>query len=442
MSGFELPQDFVLRMKDMLGSEYDEFEKAFTQGEEHCGLRVNTLKTGAREKISAKLGGFDEIPWCTDGCYTNKNILSGKHAYHAAGLFYFQEPSAMAVVPAANIESGAWVLDLCAAPGGKSTQAAAALRGTGLLVANEIIPSRAKILSENIERMGIKNAVVTNESPDKLRKKFPEMFDCIILDAPCSGEGMFRKEPQAVTEWSAAHSDTCAVRQKHIADCAVGMLAPGGRLIYSTCTFAPAENEGVAEYITENYPQMRLLPIEANGLSEGYDELSLTRRIFPHKAKGEGHFFALFEKAGEKTGRSTAQAKSVTSAEYADFCKRFLKNEPQGIVISFGDRLYLMPASLDMSKLKVLRAGLELGEVRKGRFVPSHALALALDADDFVNSVSFDAESDEIAKYLHGETIPSEVEGWCAVLADGFPIGWAKGSNGVLKNHYPKHLRM
>ncbi|MEE0944196.1 MAG: RsmB/NOP family class I SAM-dependent RNA methyltransferase [Clostridia bacterium] len=441
MAEFELPQDFADRMKKMLGNEYEAFLAAFTKGKVWSGMRINTLKKGAKEAILKKTGSFDMVDWCEDGFYTDKEILNGKHPYHSAGLIYFQEPSAMAAVSALKIEKGSKVLDLCAAPGGKSTQAAAALAGEGLLVANEIIPSRAKILSENIERMGIKNTIVTNESPEKLLQKYPEEFDYIILDAPCSGEGMFRKEPQAVTEWSLAHSEACGVRQKHIADCAVGMLKKGGRMVYSTCTFAPCENEEVALYITENYSEMKLVNAQLEGVSDGYDAEGFTKRIFPHKARGEGHFVAVLEKTGESVKENIANKNSEKPPEYEEFCNKYLRNTPEGEILKFGDRLYLMPMSFDIDKIKVLRAGLELGEIRKGRFIPSHALAIALSKENFCYTADFDAESEEIKKYMHGETLNADIDGWCVILVDGYPLGWAKGSGGVLKNHYPKHLR-
>lgn len=444
-----LPSKFCARMKDMLGAEYEAFYNEMSCGAPQSGLRINALKRGSHETVLSKLGSAEPVLWCSDGFYADKEILSGRHPYHAAGLFYFQEPSAMAAVPALGIKRGdVRVLDLCAAPGGKATQAAAELGGEGLLVANEIIPKRAKILSENIERMGVKNAVVTNEEPEKLLNKYPCFFDYIILDAPCSGEGMFRKEPQAAVEWSVEHSSACAVRQKHIADCAVGMLAAGGRLIYSTCTFAPAENEGAAAYILEKYPYMKLLDIEIDGLSGGCgewagagEELDRTKRIFPHRSRGEGHFFALFEKDGGETCAAQEQ-KGVTCAAYEEFCRENLINPPDGILCEFGEQLYLLPRGINIDKIKVVRAGLHLGEVRKNRFIPSHALALALSAEDFKNTINYDAESDEIRRFLHGETLAADIDGWCAVLADGFPLGWAKGSQGILKNHYPKGLRI
>lgn len=441
------PVDFTERMKKMLGDEFSDFEKSFSEDITYRGIRINTLKEESKEKVLAKTEKYESIPWCESGYYAYGNMPGGKHPYHASGLFYFQEPSAMAAVPQLGIMPGMKVLDLCAAPGGKATQAAEYLKGEGLIVANEIIAKRAKILSENIERLGVKNAVITNETPIRLAEKYPGFFDRIILDAPCSGEGMFRKEPQATVEWSLAHSETCALRQKHIADCAVKMLAPGGMLVYSTCTFAPCENEGVAEYILDTYPDMKLEEIKSEGLTDGCGEwidsktdMSPTARIFPHKAKGEGHFIALLKKDG--TGFfDEVSVKTVKSKEYDDFCKKNIKNPPKGNLISFGDTLYLLPEGINIDKIKVVRAGLELGEVRKGRFVPSHALALALNRDDFRNTENFNSESEEIKKYLRGETIEAEAEGWCAVLSDGYPIGWAKGSGGILKNHYPKHLR-
>ena len=441
------PEDFINRMKAMLGDEYSDFEKSFSEEIPSRGIRINTLKDGAKEKVLGKTEEYEQVSWCENGYRASGEMPGGRHPYHASGLFYFQEPSAMSAVPQLGIKPGMRVLDLCAAPGGKATQGAAYLKGEGLIVANEIIAKRAAILSENIERLGVKNAVVTNETPQRLSEKYPEFFDRIILDAPCSGEGMFRKEPQAVTEWSLAHVEACSVRQKHIADCAVKMLSPGGRLVYSTCTFAPSENEGVAEYIINTYPDMKLVKIEAEGLSDGNgkwiesgEDMSKTARIFPHKAKGEGHFIALFEKSGEGIAEAMT-AKEIKSKEYDEFCKKFLINPPKGVLISFGDTLYLLPYGINIDKIKVVRAGLELGEVRKGRFIPSHALALALKKEDFKNTIDFDSESEEIKKFLRGETIDADIDGWCCVLSDGYPIGWTKGSGGVLKNHYPKYLR-
>lgn len=450
-----MPIEFIERMKDMLGDEYDAFYRAFTSKDTYSGIRIT--RTEAKDAVLSLLKNPEQIPWCTDAYYADKSVITGKHPYHIAGLVYFQEPSATAPVSALPINPGDIVLDLCAAPGGKSTQAARKLNGKGLLIANEIIPKRAEILAENIERCGIKNAIVTNESPDRLAERFPEFFNKIIVDAPCSGEGMFRKEPQAIDEWSIAHTESCAVRQHNILDCAVRMLRPGGYLVYSTCTFAPVENEETVAYLLEKYPDLSLVPIELEGLSDGITEQSKsnfdmtpTKRIFPHLAKGEGHFAALFKKDGTytpvvqepvKKGKNRTD-ETVAPQVFSDFSKKNLNTELNGYFRFFSDHLYLLPSDINLDKLKVVRAGLYLGICKKGRFEPSHALALALSAKDFKNTLNLSCDSDDLVKYLHGETVDSDNDGWTVVTVDGFPIGWGKASGGVLKNHFPKKYRL
>lgn len=447
-----LPEKFKERMKSMLGDEYDEFIKAMDETPVFTGIRVNTQKTGAAEAIAEEFGELDTVPWCSDGFYADKSKISGNHPYHLAGLFYFQEPSAMSVVSALSIEKGDRVLDLCAAPGGKATAAGALLNGSGILVANEIVKSRADILSDNIERFGIKNAVVTNETPQRLAEKYPHFFDKIIVDAPCSGEGMFRKEPQAVDEWSVEHTISCGERQKHILDCAVRMLNGGGYLVYSTCTFAPEENEKICAYMLENYD----LEIADTGLdmlsrgetkwSESNYGMDMTRRIFPHKNKGEGHFIALFKSRldGRNAVYGKAAKREVSDAQklYREFEREFLNVTLDGELCLFGENLYLKPAGIDIDKIKVVRAGLHLGICRKNRFEPSHALCLALGGGDFKNTIDFSPDSDVLKTYLMGGTLECDKKGWCAVTVNGFPIGWGKASCGVLKNRFPKYLRL
>ena len=278
----------------MLGDEYDDFIRSYDEAPVFTGIRVNTMKQAADKHIFDKFGSLPPVPWCESGFYADKSQISGNHQYHIGGLFYFQEPSAMAAAAALPVNEGDFILDLCAAPGGKSTQAGAKLNNTGLLVSNEIIKKRADILSENIERFGFKNTVVTNETPQRLCEKYPEFFDKIIVDAPCSGEGMFRKEPQAVTEWSEEHVMSCAARQRNILDCAVKMLKKGGMLLYSTCTFSIEENEKNAEYIIKNLG-LAQVPIHLNGVCGGIN-MPYAARLFPHKQNGEGHFVALFRK--------------------------------------------------------------------------------------------------------------------------------------------------
>ena len=297
----KLPSEFLARMENMLGDEYKDFLLAFDKENPYIGMRISPLKENSKEAVFSEIESPERVLWCENGYYTDKKTISGKHPYHVGGLVYFQEPSAMLTVEALPIKEGDFVLDLCAAPGGKATQAAEKLGGTGLLVANEIIPKRAAILAENVQRMGIKNAVVTNETPEKLSSKYTEFFDKIIVDAPCSGEGMFKKEPQAVREWSIEHTISCGQRQKNILESAFKMLKGGGYLVYSTCTFAPCENEEVVLWVLENYPDVELVPITADGVSDGNSawagsetDLFGTKRIFPHKSKGEGHLLHFF----------------------------------------------------------------------------------------------------------------------------------------------------
>lgn len=452
----KLPEDFKTRMKSMLKDEYHLFEQEFTQNPPFTGIRINPTKENSKQHILDVTGQLESIAWCPDGFYADKSLISGNHPYHLCGLFYFQEPSAMTVVEAADIRKGDFVLDLCAAPGGKSTHILTKLNGTGLLVANEISKKRASILAENVERFGAYNTLVTNESPEKLISKFEGFFDKIIVDSPCSGEGMFRKEPQAIDEWSEAHTQSCAVRSQGIVDCAIKMLKDGGRLIYSTCTFAPCENEGIAEYILTNYDYMS--PIEPkclSMLSDGCGEyigsaadFSFSKRVFPHKNKGEGHYTAVFEKncitdVPKKKKQQKQTAPDDAIALYRKFEKDNLNITLDGNFVIFGDNLYRLPDGIDnVDGLRIMRAGLHLGVCKKGRFEPSQALALAFDKSAFKNIYDNSADSREINAYIRGEAIESELGGWVCVCADGYPLGWGKASQGLIKNHFPKHLRI
>ena len=440
-----LPQDFENRMKTLLGDEYDEFLESYNT-EINKGVRINPLKCTDRTLFS----DMEKISWCEDGYYLKDGRISGKHPFHAAGAVYFQEPSAMAVAVGLPISEGCRILDLCAAPGGKTTHIAARMGNSGLLVSNEIIPRRAAILSENVERMGLKNTIVTNEAPTRLAQRFEGFFDGIIVDAPCSGEGMFRKEPQAVEEWSENHTLSCAVRQKNILDDAYKMLKCGGYIMYSTCTFSYDENEMVVKYMLDKYG-MELCEIEgldmlSSGIGEGMEKC---RRVFPHKHKGEGHFMALLRRT-EENEQATEKKKKTQKPDaklydavklYREFEKKALATKLDGEFVLFGDNLYLLPEKIDIDKLKVVRCGLHLGIVKRNRFEPSHALSHALDSDLYINKVEIPLESELTEKYMHGETIEGNTNGWCVVMADNMALGWGKGSNNIVKNHYPKHLR-
>lgn len=452
-----LPIDFEHRMKDMLGGEYDEFKKAVCDGEGYTAVRVNTAKKGAAEAVRSVIGeSARRVEWCNDAYYIDKDKISGNHPYHMAGLFYFQEPSAMTVAAALDIKEGDNILDLCAAPGGKTTQVGARMTG-GLLVANEIVPKRAKVLAENTERFGIKNALVTNESPERLEEYFTSFFDKIIVDAPCSGEGMFRKNSYAAEEWSVAHSQSCAERQLAILNSAEKMLAENGCIVYSTCTFAPCENEGVTDRFLIEHSDFELeringLDMLSDGVGEWADcthDMTYAKRVFPHRADGEGHFLALLRRKGggrkmPKMCEPVADKRLTAAVElYRVFEEKTLNKHIDGNFVLFGDSLYLLPEGIkSVDKLKTVRAGLLIGVCKKGRFEPSHALCLALTADDFKYTAEYSHTSAEIYAYMRGETLIRDAEGWVCVTVDGFPLGWGKGSGGVIKNHFPKHLRL
>ena len=451
-----LPEKFVRRMKEMLGADYEKFASAFDANYIYSALRLNTLKKDALTTLQKCFNLEKRVCWCSEGFYVDKSQISGNHPYHLGGLFYFQEPSAMSTVEALPINRGDFVLDLCAAPGGKTTQAAAKLDGTGLLIANEIVKKRASILSSNTERMGIKNAIVTNESPEALAKKFPAFFDKIIVDAPCSGEGMFRKEPQAIEEWSVEHTFSCAVRQKNILDCAVKMLKDGGMLVYSTCTFAPCENEEIAQYLINEHsleiveiPQLDMLDSGKTEWTKNNTDVSASKRIFPQNADGEGHFVALFRKCGnlknnnysKNTGKSSTDLNNAVCL-YREFEKNNLNVKIEGVFKLFGDVLYVLPYDIDIEKIKVLRYGLQLGECKKNRFEPSHSLALALSFNDFKRTENLSLNSEKLRKYLTGNIFESENKGYCAICVDSYPLGWGKAVDGMMKNKLPKGVRI
>lgn len=422
-----LPEKFCERMKNELGSEYESFIKSYDETP-YIALRVNTLKISVDEFKSIVNFCGENVPWCPTGFYYDGK--KGNHHASITGLFYSQEPSAMIAAELADIKEGDKVLDLCAAPGGKSTQLAAKLNGSGLLVSNEVNGGRAKILCENIERMGIRNAVVTNMYPEKMEKLFSEFFDKIVVDAPCSGEGMFRKDDTAIYEWSIEHTKSCALRQMSILDSAYKMLSPGGRLVYSTCTFSKEENEETAKKFAEKYSDISLLAMH---------------RLMPHEIKGEGHFSAVFDKNGAvQTKKHTPpiSAKKEMIEAYHSFEKENLNTVLKGNFVSFGEYLYLLPEEMiSLDKIKCVRPGLMLGEVRKGRFIPAHHLAVALKKEDFIRSIAL--AEDALQAYLKGETIISDGEKGYGVMLykEKFPVGWYKLSDTQAKNHYPKYLR-
>ncbi len=453
-----LPNLFEQRMQSLLGAEYEDFLASYDRPR-NVGLRLNPLKTETPPELSQF--GLSPIPWAENGYYYDPNTRPGLSAYHEAGLYYLQEASAMAPAGLLDVHPGMKVLDLCAAPGGKTTQLAAALRGEGLLVCNEINPKRAKILSRNIERLAVANALVLNEHPKKLEERFPCFFDRVLVDAPCSGEGMFRKEEAAITDWSPETVEMCARRQQEILHSAAQMLRPGGRLVYSTCTFAPSENEGSISAFLHDHPDFSVVTVDAPWFEPGRPDwvenpapgLEHTFRLWPHHLRGEGHYAAVLEKSPDAPmtesapagkpgkGRDSRKPQGPSPEKLVEeFCRTAGVTHLDGTLLTFGQSLFLVPKEMpELHGLKVLRPGLELGEMLKNRFEPAHAWALWLKTADSV--ADFPAESAEIAAYLRGEAIPGPQNGWTLVQADGLSLGWVKGSGGTLKNHFPKALR-
>lgn len=475
-----LPIEFEKKMKAFLGDEWDDFLYSYDNNRFQA-LRFNTLKVQSQEerkRILKVLGISSDkrVSWANEAYYFDENVRPGKHPYHEMGLYYIQEPSAMSAAALLAPKPGMRVLDLCAAPGGKSTQLATYLGDSGLLVSNEINTQRSRILSQNIERMGIKNAIVTNEDSFVLASHFPGFFNAIQVDAPCSGEGMFRKLPEAIEQWSMENVAICAARQKEILDNAAVMLKPGGVIVYSTCTFSKEENEDVIEYFLERHPDFTLEEME---------------RFWPHKVDGEGHFVAKLvrrgsvnelgadydvcedscnkvEDPGLKADRKTKknknsknrknETKPALTKENMKLLTEFLDETisedmaawiKNSRLVMFGEQLYRLPdMEVDIKGLKVQRAGLHIGEFKKQRFEPSHSLALALKLSEAKNVVKLTWDDPQTTGFFNGQSVMLSDEqtaeckkGWALVCVDGYTAGWGKVNGTQVKNHYPKGLR-
>ena len=427
-----LPEAFLNRMKNQLGDEYPEYI-ASLERPRAVALRFNPLKGETPVLPFVK----ENVPWEPMGFYYDPDSRPGLHPFHEAGVYYLQEASAMAPVRLLDPQPGEKICDLCAAPGGKSTQIAGKMAGEGFLLCNEFNPKRAKILSRNIERMGIANALVTNEHPQKLADRLPGFFDRVLIDAPCSGEGMFRKEEAAVTDWSEEAVRACAQRQREILHSGAQLVRPGGLLVYSTCTFAPEENEETVAAFLETHPDFYPEESDAPWFSPGPNG---SFRLWPHKLLGEGHFAAVLRRSGEPEEAEQQTNGEKLPAQWQDFAHALGIDLPEGKCVRFGQSIYWAPKEMpDLKGLRVLRPGLALGEEKKGRFEPDHALALWLKSAK--NKLDLSAESDLLRSYMHGETLPCSQNGWCLVQADGYSLGWGKSDGKVLKNHYPKGLR-
>ncbi|MCT6822329.1 MAG: RsmF rRNA methyltransferase first C-terminal domain-containing protein [Apilactobacillus sp.] len=442
----ELPADFKSKYQKLMGDDADSFFKSLDQ-ETNPGYRVNPLK-----EYVVPENDKDSIDYCQYGYYGDVN---GKSVEHQSGAIYSQEPSAMYVGEVADITPGDYVLDLCASPGGKTTHVASYMQNQGLLVTNEIDYKRAKVLVENVERFGIRNALILNENPNNLAKHFPRFFDKILIDAPCSGEGMFRKNNDAINYWNADYPVECAIRQKEIIEQAVKMLKPGGKIIYSTCTFAPEEDEQIVEWMHDEF-DFTIDPIQKyEGMvdgkpdwANGNPDLTNTVRLFPNHFKGEGHFISKLssnENGSAKKIKNRLQGNLTQDDKklWDEFKESNLINFDPKHLILFGDQLYTFDNTLpDLKGLKVMRPGLHLGTIKKKRFEPSYALALALHSDEVVNRLEI--TEDDWKQYVHGDTISCDAglsKGWYQLICKNQPIAFGKVVNGTVKNFFPKGLR-
>lgn len=450
-----LPVDFTNKMKSLMNeSEYNEFIESYNKPR-YYGLRVNTLKIEVEEFLKLSPFELEPILWTRDGFYYKEGEAPGRHPYYHAGLYYIQEPSAMFPGAVIDARPGERVLDLCAAPGGKTVQIAAAMKGKGLLVANDISAERVKALVKNIELCGIRNAIVTNDNPHKLADKFQGFFDRILIDAPCSGEGMFRKDEDAAKSWENFKCEKCAGMQKDILKSVDRMLKPGGTIVYSTCTFSPEEDEGmIAGFLEENenyevcaLPKVGGIADGRPDWADGNPELTKTARLWPHKVQGEGHFVAMLRKASGEAGRKVLQAepalKNVNLDAFYKFAAQNLTTDIEGVFEVKGNNLYCLPLKVpDLSGIKVAKFGWYLGEFAKDKFEPSHSMAIALPREHIRKVVDFESSSREVYSYLKGETLMLEGEkGYTAITVDGYTLGWAKQTGDMLKNLYPKGWR-
>jgi 16S rRNA C967 or C1407 C5-methylase (RsmB/RsmF family)/NOL1/NOP2/fmu family ribosome biogenesis protein len=469
-----MPDEFLSRMKNQLGADYAAFLASYDQPPS-VGLRVNTLKLNPEKFASLFPEPMEPNPLASSGFVLPSDFRPGKHPYHAAGLFYQQDPSAQAVAELLAPQPGERILDLAAAPGGKTTHLAALMQNRGLLVANDISPRRVRDLARNIERWGARNVAVTNEAPENLADHFGAAFDRVLVDAPCSAEGVFRKDPSARSKWQPKLVESCALQQDFILQEAARLVRPGGILVYSTCTFSSQENEGTLARFLIEHADFELVPApKIPGADQGHPEwleslpspppphpwgegralaswgLEGAVRLWPHKTPGEGHFIAILRRKGVTPPHSPLSAPQPgtlpkeAADDFARFCAETLSVQlPPDRLALRGSQLYLLPEGmLDLTGLRVIHWGWWLGTAKKNRFEPSHALAIGLQAEDVQQNLPLGSDDAELMRYLRGEVLPSPgSDGWVLVTVDGHPLGWGKRVQGRLKPHFPSWLR-
>ena len=434
MARNEIPRAFLDSVKHLLKDETDAFCAALLDAPSQA-FRLNPLKPCPEAEAFADGG----VPWENAGYYIKEGTRPGLSLLQAAGAYYIQDASAMAAVNALDPQPGEVILDLCAAPGGKSTQIAGRLMGEGFLLANEIVPGRAKLLSSALERFGVTNCAVTNSSPEAFGA-LEGAFDRVLVDAPCSGEGMFRKDPEAVREWSIEHTRACAARQKLILDAAAPLVRPGGVLAYSTCTFNEGENEGVIGAFLDAHPEYAPEEFGLCGVGESQNGCL---RLWPHRVKGEGHFVCRLKKQGDAPRAMGPKIRPDRDAakwerELENLCVRAL---PEGVLVKSGEYIERVhPLCPDLSGLKCVRRGVQLARLAPGRLEPAHQLAMCLKPSEALRAAELDY--DAAARYMRGEAITIHGEaGWTLVTYRHLPLGWGKQTEDTLKNHLPKGLR-
>ena len=438
----KLPDSFLSNMKDLLKEEYNQYLDSFNNDRVY-GLRINTNKISVKDFLKINPFNLKPIPWTDDGFYYKESDKPTKHPYYYAGLYYIQEPSAMLPAQVLSIEENDIVLDACAAPGGKSSKLANKLNKTGLLISNDISVSRAQVLLKTLESQGITNAFVIAEDINNINLN--ESFDKILIDAPCSGEGMFRKEPELIKSWLERGNEYYANIQKGIIKKALDLLKPGGKMVYSTCTFSKIEDEDIIEYALSICPELKVLPIKKHdGFVSGLTDKTINCvRLYPHKINGEGHFVALLQKGGDKNVNE--QINNYANLPDGEFFKSVKKEFKNGSFILRQDKLYFEPnTSINTKGLRVLRSGLYLGEYKHDKFEPSEALAMSLKKQEYSNILNFDLNDDRVIKYLKCETLDVQdkyLNGYVLVCVDGYSLGFGKVDKGILKNKYPANYR-
>ena len=470
----KLPDSFRQKMTAMLGEEeYLRYEACLLEPLQH-GLRVNTGRMTTERFLKISPWKLEQIPWCESGFYLSEDAAEdppSKSPYYYAGLYYLQEPSAMLPAATLPVNPGDRVLDLCAAPGGKSTALAEKLKGKGVLLCNDISPSRAKALIKNLELFGVTNAVVTAEEPERLAGAFPDYFDKILIDAPCSGEGMFRKSASMITDWTEEKQLEYAEIQRSILPHALRMLRPGGMILYSTCTYAPVEDEGSVQFLLD-LPESKekqltvadipmvdgFLPGNPDWIPEGSEALKKTVHLIPHRVRGEGHFVALLKSELPKEAGAEQEPTASENAallirkkhpEFAEFAKQIKTGIDPDRLVNQNGYLSYVPAEKkfkELRSLRVMRRGLFLGEVKKNRFEPSQALAMTLSPETFDNCLNLSMDDERVLRYLRGETLEYDAgeakDGWVLITADQLPLGFGKAKNGQIKNKYLPGWRM